>query len=489
MCPENPESLTILNLPPDWDANLPILTPEYREILLKREVIDLKVKDLSYNEIIDHVEKVHETTITADYITRTLFEAWERARLLNGIYDYLALQGMRILEIDEIFQGQENCYLGVASKETRYLFLLEPLENRRIETLERLLEPLVEFLEQLELVITDGFAAYKTVIPDIFDGVAHLLCQVHAYRTILREQDEFNRMARRARTKATKLQDTLATSRMNIYKKRRELKRMEKHLEWLVQQRDAYYHAHDIKMHSRNIKKTPEVLGFRKALNNTRASIRNKRVTLQKAERKVAATKQLVKTAGTTYWTKKQASLQAGRLVKHFKDLLACPPKLFGAKRASLEAILSKSTCKIAPKILKFLKNNPQVFATKVPELARLCPPNLANTNTIEGIFGILRPFLKKARHFHDTPESRALFAILRLRHNLTPPYTGPHNHQSPLERAGIHSRFNNYLEALFPDPPQKLATGEEIRSAWLENEHPSRGSEEPTKLVEVPAC
>jgi hypothetical protein len=446
------------------------------------------VKDCSYNEITDHFAKVHEVKVTKEDITRTLTEAGERARHLNGIYDYWALQGTKILEVDEIFQGQQNCYLGAACKGSRYLFLLEPLESREIESLERLLEPLVPFLDQLELVITDGLAAYKTVIPGIFDGVAHLFCQVHAYRVIIKEQESFNWAASRAKTKVTKLGKKLASARNTLYAKRRQLKRMSNKLDYLVQQRDAYYAARGIKKYSKRIEWTRKLLYFKTELNSARVRVRSRRKTLEKLEGRIFTLKRQLEGAVGYYKAKKQTSLQVGRLVKRFKDLLACPPERFKAERIRFTAVLQRSNYKIAPRILKFLKNNPHMFATKVPELARTCPAHLANTNTIEGIFGTLRPFLKKARHFHDTPATRALFAILRLRHNLTPPYTGPHNRHSPLERAGVHSRFENYLDALFPLPREDPSTREGSSREWQKKDlQPGLGIP-PTNLLEVPA-
>ena len=49
-----------------------------------------------------------------------------------------------------------------------------------------------------------------------------------------------------------------------------------------------------------------------------------------------------------------------------------------------------------------------------------------------------------------------ALFEIIRLRYNMSPAYTGPNKHKLPLERAGIHSQYKDYLDALFPQDRKK---------------------------------
>lgn len=40
---------------------------------------------------------------------------------------------------------------------------------------------------------------------------------------------------------------------------------------------------------------------------------------------------------------------------------------------------------------------------------------------------------------------------ILRFKYNMTPPKTGIHTHESPLQRLNIHTKYATYLNALFP--------------------------------------
>jgi len=93
-----------------------------------------------------------------------------------------------------------------------------------------------------------------------------------------------------------------------------------------------------------------------------------------------------------------------------------------------------------------------------------------ANTNGIEGIFGIMRPLLNQARLFYDTPQSEAILEIFRFKYNFSKPRTGPNRYQSPLERCGVHSRYKTYLDALFPN--QSLENYGETMNIfkWLES-------------------
>ena len=105
---------------------------------------------------------------------------------------------IKILEIDEIFQGRSNVFIGTADIRSRYLLQFKPIKNRQIPELKKILTPLLEHLDNLELIVTDGLQSYKTVIPAVFDSVPHLFCHVHALRVIFREQESYNTAANQA---------------------------------------------------------------------------------------------------------------------------------------------------------------------------------------------------------------------------------------------------------------------------------------------------
>ncbi|MCF2141714.1 MAG: hypothetical protein K9W44_16805 [Candidatus Lokiarchaeota archaeon] len=48
-----------------------------------------------------------------------------------------------------------------------------------------------------------------------------------------------------------------------------------------------------------------------------------------------------------------------------------------------------------------------------------------------------------------DTKYSKAVFEILRLHHNLSPPYSGPNQDKSPITRAGIKTKYINSIDRL----------------------------------------
>jgi hypothetical protein len=193
-------------------------------------------------------------------------------------------------------------------------------------------------------------------------------------------------------------------------------------------------------------------------LNNLRIGIKSQINTIDNLKKKTLALQKTLFDAELAYMGKKQVSLQTGRLVHQFHRLIKCTPEDFSHEKKHIDKALAQSKYPIAAKIRTFLKDHPALLVTKTKELDALCPPSVATTNIIECIFGLLRPLLTKARRFHETPVAKAFFEIVRFHYNFSPPYTGINKGKSPLERAGVHSKYKTYLDALYPEDRQKIS-------------------------------
>ncbi len=429
----------------------PVSRVELEFILQKREIVYLKLADLSYNQIIEYFKNIHGIFLTKYHIASVVREAGRRARFLNGIFDARVSKHIKVLEIDEIFQGRLNCYLGVVDKSSHYLLLFTRLEDRSIESFMKMLEPLVEDLEQIELVITDALAAYKSVIPGIFDGVIHVLCHVHGYRVFLKEGDKINRAAKKAATDLADVREDIKKLKQDLRLKKRRFHRFEKRLSLNEMKRQAFLVAHGIKKYSKTKKFSAQRQSFNFKANYLRSSIRSLKNTLISLEKRIKEKIVDLSRLELEYAEKKQEALQSGRIIAAFHHLLDCPSGGFEAELARYIAMLDRSKYPIAQKVKKFIKNNPAIYATNLPSAKVSIPLNHINTNTAEGTFSISRPVLNKAKHFFDSEESGALLEIFRFRFNMSPPYTGPNKYSSPLERAGVDSSFSTWVEALFP--------------------------------------
>jgi len=443
------------------------LNPIFNEIYIKRIIINLKLDDSSYNQIQRTFIQNFGLTVNKQFIADTLREAGVRARHLNGIYDAMVKPRIKILEIDEIFQGRSNVFIGTADKRSRYLLQFKPIKNRQISELKKILTPLLEHLDRPELIVTDGLQSYKTVIPEVFDSVPHLFCHVHALRVIFREQETYNTSANRAFHKMVKPKNQLNINRKTLYNKRRKLKRHEMRLLRFIRIRDNYYREHGIRRYSKIIKWTPKLLYFKERAGYYRTMIRYIKISIKTKRTKITKLKNELESLFLKYREKQQKSLQAGRLVGRFKRLLSCKTESFSLERKHFDMILEKSSHPLASKIKKFMKNNHALFITKTQELEKIFKYAEHNTNIIEGIFGECRPILNKTRYLKNTDVSSAFLEIWRLKHNLSRPFTGIHNHECPLERCSIHPSYKTYLDALYPMDEAKFEEFNIVDNEW----------------------
>jgi hypothetical protein len=249
--------------------------------------------------------------------------------------------------------------------------------------------------------------------------------------------------------------------------KKRRLKRFERRFATIEATRDQFNKNHGIKPYSKTKEFAAERKAFNEQLGTIRPCIMSLKKTIEKLAKKIREKESKISSLAQELAEKKQDAMQSGRLVAGFRQLLDCPPDAFEAELARYMARLSRSKYTIAKKIKKFIKNNPNVYATNLPGAKVHCPLNLINTNTAEGTFSIARPILNKAKHFFASEQSEALLEIFRLKHNMSAPFTGPNKHWSPLERAGVHSSFSSVLDALFPLPGERESHKASHKIAW----------------------
>ena len=202
--------------------------------------------------------------------------------------------------------------------------------------------------------------------------------------------------------------------------------------------------------------------------------------TIHNKERKVKDIKAKIDVLKALYKEKKQTSLQTGKILSWFKRFLSCPQDEFEAEREKITGYLQGSRYPIAGKMLKFIRDNPQLQPRTDVDLDEVCHGFNASTNIVEHFFGLTRPLLDKARLFSDSTQAKALLEIYRLRYNLSRPFTGSNKDTTPLQRAGVNSRFNGYLEALYPPISSKIGdfTTDEFPRSFIDFQFLNPGDE-----------
>ena len=126
--------------------------------------------------------------------------------------------------------------------------------------------------------------------------------------------------------------------------------------------RDAYHAANNIKKYSKKARWTAERTWFKENINNQRARVRSRKKTIEVIKKWIIKLESEIKVAKTTYWAKKQQSLQSARLVNRFKEVLKSPAAGFKSRMERFLEVLDSSQFPVAKRILKFLKNNPHVM-------------------------------------------------------------------------------------------------------------------------------
>lgn len=416
-----------------------------------RIILDLKLKGLSLKEIRDHLIHCLNTTLSIRKIREILENYGKKAEKLNEYYDKKVFAKIQVAEADEIYQGMNSMYIGIAEKYSGYIIRLQHVDNKNAECFVDFFQEFGRILPNISLWITDGLPTYNPVMDSIFSNIPHLLCHVHTYRDLMKEQDVYNRKARRALTKLRQSAERIKFIQNHMYQNEKQVEINQKLFNQARKERDEFYCNHNIQKYSKTPifkkqrKRFVDQLGFfRTMIKSYEKQVKHWKNKLIKQEKEEVTAKQ-------HYQETKTIALQSGRLLSYFKQLMDCHWLDFERLMANYCQILTNSKYPIAVRILKILKNKPKIFNDKTEKIQALVPPNRANTNTIESIFGRYRLFFRKYRTMKNTKYARAIFDILRFYHNFTPPYNGFNNDISPIKRLGVKTNFKTALDCLCP--------------------------------------
>ncbi len=415
-----------------------------------KAIIDLLLKGLSINDVANHLAIVEDRPNTYKFIKKLVIFMGKHAKGLNRYYDSLVKDKIELLEVDEIYQGRNSMFLGVVHKYSTYFFGLEQCDGKNIEILTDKLRPYFESCSNLELVITDGLRAYGRAIKNTMCDVLHLKCHVHGYRDIMKALDPILRKANRAYQALKKEKEKLKKYKKRLSQAKRSLNYNLKRLESKILERDAYFKKEGIKKYSKKTPLLKKSIYFKEILNRIRVNIRDYSKSISNWLKKIAKSQVKILKLEDKYKLTKIDALQSSRLVNEYKHLLDCDYKEYPKKYSNIMAKLKRSPYSIASRLEKFLRTHPEYFIDKSSEIQKMVPPNRANTNTVESIFGKFRLFFNHLRNIKPTKYTVALFELLRLKHNLSGPYTGPNKKISPITRLNVKTRYKNFVECLF---------------------------------------
>ena len=415
-----------------------------------KAIIDLLLKGLSINDVADYMNNIEERPGTYGFIKKLVIFSGKHAKRLNGYYDSLVRDKIELLEVDEIYQGRSSMFLGVVHKYSTYLFGLEQCYGKDIETLSNKLTPYFESCHNLELVITDGLRAYGAAIKNTLCDLTHLKCHLHAYRDLMRALDPILRRSNRAYQSLKRERNKLKFYKKRLSRAKRVVNYHNKRLQCICEERDVYYRLNGISKYSKKAPWTEKRKNYKKKIESIRTYIKEYSKSINNWNNKASISEIKLLKLEEKYKLTKVDALQSSRLVCEYKRLLDCRYTEFNSRYSSLICKLRRSPYSIALRLEKVLRTNPEYFKDKSSVIQKLVPPNRANTNTVESIFGKYRLFFDHLRNIKPTKYTTALFELLRLKHNISGPYTGPNKNISPIKRLDVATHYNNYVDCLF---------------------------------------
>ncbi len=418
------------------------------ETTLCKIVTDLHLKKLSYNDIREHVKLIYGLVLTKHHIKRIIIIAGEKAKQVNKELDAQIRTKVGVIEVDEVFQGQSHVILGAAEKLSQYLLDLKPSLNRTSNSLDSFLSPIAKKFCNIKVVITDLYKAYKSVILHVFKKARHLACHIHVQRVSFRIIDKLRIKLKKIRILLKKSQIALIKWKQIIDKLVQENKYLRAKLTQDRQTRKKLQvkKQQSISGKTKTIDRMLEVT--KKRILRRSESLKSIKGQLEHARVKRNQLKQDIRRLLKSLEKIHQRYLQSCRLQKQFFDLLKNMSQKFSQHLEKFINRLQKSKYPYAAFLLKMIRTNPQIFSLRKPtDLAW----NFQNSNTIERIFGILRPRLVAIRILPTLEGTSNYCELFKLYYNTMPRYTGINNNISPFEQLMGKCVDKPYLEYLFP--------------------------------------
>ncbi|MCF2138599.1 MAG: transposase [Candidatus Lokiarchaeota archaeon] len=216
----------------------------------QRFILDLKIKGLSLNEIQDHLRVCHNYNSSIRSIRNILCDLGAKAKIINRFYDNKVLPKIKVAEADEIYLGRNGMYVGIADKNSNYLVSLTQLNSKNTESFQKFFSQFSNNLTSLVAWVTDGLHTYNPVLNSTYPDITHIICHVHTYREVKKEQEVYNRKARRKYKKLKKIRENLKNAEKHLKSNQKTVSAAIISMNAAESERDQFYLKHGIKKYS-----------------------------------------------------------------------------------------------------------------------------------------------------------------------------------------------------------------------------------------------
>jgi transposase-like protein len=429
--------------------------PKFSE---EKLILDLLLAPMSPNQVKRHYFNVFRQQRKSHKIRQVLLMKKRRITILNSKFDFIACQTLSLLEIDETFKGRKISLLVVIDTLTGYIFHFQWLKSRSKQGILDALASKRELFQNAILVLTDGAPYFPEVVKELCPLAKHQQCLIHVMRTLYPHLRPVQASYRKAQKKLSRLHLTLSDEKMILMETKYSLKKWKQMESYWLNIRENTHNQLGVQRYQKNILSLhPELKKINSKINRIqtyRRAAQNSVITHQiKIDQKINDLSHQKKVTNQ-YWG---IYMREQNLLYRFYNLFHLTNKQFEQQRQKLLASLPHfmdTECQLAKNIMRVLttiKNLDTVNKANSPvRLTR----NFINTNVVESANAKIRPYLDLLRKIGNTEYCRVYFDAIRLKLNVSCPYSGIRNKSSPIERCGYKLRGRTWLDLIFDGLP-----------------------------------
>ncbi|NMB82585.1 MAG: hypothetical protein GYA14_12285 [Ignavibacteria bacterium] len=442
------------------NASIALITNESNDltpISEEKQMLDLLMTPMSPNQVEAHYKNVFKQQRKAHKVRQILLKNKRRIKLLNHKFDLIAVHSLTLLEIDETFKGWNTSLLIVVDTFTGYLFYIHWIKERSVKGLLQVLNPIRELFYNVALVLTDGATYFPEVIAELCPKAKHQICLIHVLRNLYPILRPYQKRYKNALKKVTHQNEAITHEKEIHQEKARILKNRQQKLRYHLKKRDLIRKQLGVHPHQHKVlEQHPELKVINLKINEIQSYLRSdiNSVDLHAWKIKVLYSDlRGIEAEKDHIWSEYMSQI---KLLYQFYNLFHLTNAKYEKKRQLLLAkLIQYPDWELAQKIYKNLTTIPQLDTVNKQAAPIRLSRNFINTNVIESLNSIIRPYLDHLRNIKDTEYSETYFNLLRFKLNTTRPRTGERRNSSPIERYGYEMRNKCWLDILLDGLPR----------------------------------
>lgn len=431
----------------------PMNTEEYDE---EKHILDLLMSPMSPNQVCEHFKNSFRQQRKSHKIRSVLLKNKCRIKVINKKFDFIVFPMLTLLEIDETFKGRNVSLLVVIDTFTGYIFHIQWLKERSKEGILKSLEPIRELFLGVTLVLTDGALYFPEVVKELCPMAKHQICLIHVMRGIYR-------LLRPLQGKYKKSMKSCMVSR----KKRKKVKINNGERRYtlkLHKAKDRYWKANrerkrlelGVKPYQKDVLvQYPELKTFNLKINEIGGLLRADVKAIGKNKQKIVDLD-----ISLTYMEKGMYALWGDYMkqihyIYRFYDLFHLKNKEYQLEKVKyLTSISNISNNDLVTKIRTILTTVSSLDTVNKADSPIRLTRNYINTNVVESANAKIRPHLDHLRKIQNTEYTQTYFNLLRLKLNVSRPFSGQRRFTSPIERYGYDLRCRSWLDLIIDGLP-----------------------------------